>query len=90
MRTQKFDLYALGVGSGTNPSQLEDVASESGYVFTPNTYTALDGMYRRLVQVIIFGGKCILELWLKCLLVGSVSFAGPYNASLLGLTHTQG
>ncbi|XP_031572994.1 collagen alpha-6(VI) chain-like [Actinia tenebrosa] len=55
MRTQKFELYSLGVGQGISSSQLEDVASEPGYVFTPDSYTTLNGMYKRLVQVIVFG-----------------------------------
>lgn len=56
LRQNKFDLYSLGVGGNIDSTQLQDVASHPGHVFQAPSYDDLNKQYKKLVQVIVFGG----------------------------------
>ena len=44
MKNKGVTVYALGVGSGTDQAELEEIASGSDYVFTSSSFSDLQGI----------------------------------------------
>ena len=72
MKNKGVTVYVIGVGSRTDREELEEIASDPSYVYTPSSFRDLQGIAPRITKRFCAGMRTNLS---HCCLITFISVA---------------